>query len=188
MPRREREAKGSRLQASGKKATGNHNPTRKQGNHNPTRKRGTTDPPPAIKPAKRKSQPLTTVPEPPEELGDEGKKYWRSILPQLIELGIMTPLHMESFRVLCEQWQMYRMLTKWLDEDPSRLYFTTDNGYQQETPQVRLREKALAALKSLWMKFGLTPHGLVALGKHGGAGGKQVSAIEQFAKKKYESD
>jgi P27 family predicted phage terminase small subunit len=137
-------------------------------------------------PRQRKSEPLRQVPEPPAELGPHGKNYWNSLAPQLIDLGILTPLHLESFRVLCEQWQMYRALTDWLDADPTRLFFTTDNGYQQETPQVRLREKALAALKSLWMKFGLTPHGLAALGKHGGVAKKQMPAIADFAKRKYE--
>lgn len=148
--------------------------------------------PAASKPAKKKppskgapkSEPLSQVPEPPDSLGEEGKAYWRSLAPQLIELSILTPLHLQSFQVLCEQWQMYRELTKWLNEDPTRLYFTTATGYEQESPQVRLREKALASLRNLWMKFGLTPHGLVALGKHGGK--KTLSAIEEFAKRKYE--
>jgi P27 family predicted phage terminase small subunit len=134
----------------------------------------------------RKSAPLQHVPEPPESMGEEGKKYWRSVAPQLIELGILTPLHLESFRVLCEQWQLYRTLTDWLDADPDRLYVTYKTGAQQQSPQVQLRERALESLRNLWMKFGLTPHGLAALGKHGGVAKKQLSNIEEFAKKKYE--
>lgn len=130
------------------------------------------------------SEPITEVPEPPEDMGDYGKNYWRSLAPQLIELGILTPLHLQTFRVLCECWQEYRRLSVWLDADPGRYYFETESGYQQESPQVRLRDKALASLQKLWLKFGLTPHALTQLGKHGG-GKRALPKISAFAKKKY---
>lgn len=132
------------------------------------------------------SDPIKDVPEPPEDLGEYGKNYWRVLAPQLIELNILTPLHMQTFRVLCEQWQEYRRLSVWLDADPSRMTFTTNSGYEQETPQVRQRDKALASLQKLWLKFGLTPHALAQLGKHGGVCNQQLPTIKQFAKKKYE--
>lgn len=132
------------------------------------------------------SPPLDAVPKPPDDLGPYGQEYWRSLAPQLIELGILTPLHLQSFRVLCEQWQSYRSLSVWLDEDPTRMMFTTENGYSQETPQVRQRDKALASLQKLWLKFGLTPHALCTLGKHGGIGKQQMSKIAEFAKSKYQ--
>ena len=127
-----------------------------------------------------------TIPDPPEDMGQYGKEYWTALAPQLVEQGILSPLHIDTFRVLCEQWQTYRSLTIWLDEDPSRMTFSTESGYMQETPQVRSRDKALAALQKLWLKFGLTPHALAQLNKQRGARGSGVPAIAQFAKKKYE--
>jgi P27 family predicted phage terminase small subunit len=129
---------------------------------------------------------LIEAPSPPDDLGEYGKEYWLSLAPQLIELNILTPVHLQSFRVLCEQWQQYRSLTVWLDEDPARMMFTTDKGYSQETPQVRQRDKALAALQKLWLKFGLTPHSLAQLNKRGGIGRQQMPKIAQFAKAKYD--
>lgn len=156
-----------------RRITRNMQPPKKRG-----RKRKVDDGP--------KSEPLREVPPPPDDMGDHGKEYWLKLAPQLIELGILTPLHMDTFRVLCEQWHEYRRLSIWLDEDPSRMVFQTDNGYMQETPHVRLRDKALAAMQRAWSKFGLTPHALAQLGKHGGVGRKQLPAIAQFAKRKYE--
>ncbi|QDV26728.1 phage terminase small subunit P27 family [Aureliella helgolandensis] len=135
-----------------------------------------------------KSEPLAEVPEPPSDLGAYAANYWRSLAPQLVELGILTPLHTETFRVLCETWQEYRTLSQWLEADPSRMTFITASGYEQETPQLRQRDKAAATLQKLWSKFGLTPNALAQLGKHGGVKARTASAISKFAQKKYEND
>jgi P27 family predicted phage terminase small subunit len=138
------------------------------------------------RPSRVESQPLSEVPDPPEHLGEHGKQYWTDHAPKLIEAKILTPLHLESFTLLCEQYHRYRRLSKWLDEDPDREVFTTENGYQQETPQVRMRDKALAALYSLWPKFGMTPFALAQMRKHGGVAGRSLPSIVNFAKRKYD--
>ncbi len=88
--------------------------------------------------------------------------------------------------MLCEQWQMYRTLSNWLDEDPDRLYFVTENGYQQETPQVRLREKGFALSEVALDEVRPNASRPGRPGKHGGVAKKQMPAIAEFAKKKYE--
>lgn len=137
-------------------------------------------------PAKKaaKAQPLAAVPDPPASLGEYGREYWLRLSPLLVEAKILTPLHIDSFRVLCEQWQQYRRLSELLDGSES-LTFTTDRGYVQEIPEVRLRQVALANLQKLWPKFGLTPEALAKLGKHGGARGKKLTPLEEFAAAKY---
>lgn len=126
------------------------------------------------------------VPPPPEGLGVYGTEYWTALAPMLIETGILRPLHLDTFRVLCETWQEYRHLTNWLAEDPTRMTFTTSKGYVGETPQVRQRDKALASLQKLWLKFGLTPHALATLVKQKGCNvGNSIPAIAAFARKKY---
>jgi P27 family predicted phage terminase small subunit len=132
--------------------------------------------------------PSTTaeIPPAPAGLGQYGVEYWNALAPQLIEMGILRPLHLDTFRVLCEAWHEYRTLTEWLSEDPTRITFTTDKGYVGETPQVRQRDKALASLQKLWLKFGLTPHALATLVKQKGCNiGNALPAIAEFAKRKY---
>jgi P27 family predicted phage terminase small subunit len=129
--------------------------------------------------------PLTEIPNPPIHLVDAASDYWKQLAPQLIEARILTQMHLESFAILCEQYAEYQELNRWISEDPERRFFTTDNGYMQETPQVRMRDKALATLQKLWPKFGLTPFALAQMRKHGGvSAGKQPVVIE-FARKKY---
>lgn len=126
------------------------------------------------------------VPAAPEDLGQFGTEYWNALAPQLIEMGILRPMHLDTFRVLCETWNEYRTLTIWLAEDPKRMTFTTQSGYESETPQLRQRDKALTSLQKLWLKFGLTPHALAQLVKQKGCSvGNALTAIAEFAKRKY---
>lgn len=131
-----------------------------------------------------KAKPLDAPPDPPAGLGEHARDYWQRIAPLLTEAKILTPLHLESFRVLCETWQQYR-------EHSDRLAklddwtFSTDRGYVAELPEVRLRQRALDTLTRLWPKFGLTPEALAKINKHGGAPKGKLSPLEQFAAAKY---
>lgn len=131
--------------------------------------------------------PIDSLPAPPDYLRDEGKNYWNRIGPLLVETGILTGGHLESFALLCETWDEYRRLSDWLAEDPERAVITYPTGAQAPAPQVQMRDRAAKLLYSLWSKFGLTPHALATLGKHGGASiGAKLPQIADFARKKYE--
>ena len=132
-----------------------------------------------------KLQPLTEVPEPPDYLGETAQEYWRIIAPQLVSANILTALHLQSFAILCETYEEYRTLSAWLREDPSRMTFKAkDSGYEQESPQVRIRDRANANLQKLWLKFGLTPMALAQMRKHGGLANREAPKIRQFASRK----
>jgi len=135
-----------------------------------------------------KVQTLEAVPEPPADMPAAGQAYWREVAPMLVQHSILTALHLESFRVLCELYADYRALSDYLRENPAAATFTTDSGYEQESPRVRMRDKALAALQKLWPKFGLTPQALAQLNKHCGARGGKLSRLESFAASKYDDD
>ncbi len=103
------------------------------------------------------------------------------LAPQLVAANILTALHLESFAILCETYEEYRILSTWLREDPSRATVIAASGYVSESPQVRMRDRANANLQKLWLKFGLTPMALAQMRKHGGVGGKTVPKIKAFA-------
>lgn len=141
-------------------------------------------------PTKRKHakcEPLTEVPEPPEYLKGIAREYWMSLADQLVKANLLTRLHLETFAILCEQYQEYRTLSAWLQEDPSRATIMTANGYDVVAPQVKMRDTALTNLNRLWLKFGLTPHALAGMRKHGGisGGASRLPPVVQFAKNKY---
>ncbi len=128
----------------------------------------------------------TQPPPPPDDLKGFGREYWIEYAELLTELQLLEPIHHSAFRVMCDCWAEYRRLSDWLAEDPSRMTFETDKGYQSETPQVRQRDNALNQLNKLWMKFGLTPHALAQLKKSHGKSRPQLSRIQRFAKRKYQ--
>lgn len=134
------------------------------------------------------SQPLTKVPAPPKYFGEHARAYWQQLAPQLIEAKILTQLHLESFVILCEMYQEYRVWNDWLREDPSRCTFKTLNQSECESPQVRMRDKALANLQKLWPKFGMTPFSLAQMRKHGGIAAAKAPAIVDFAAAKYDDE
>ncbi|AMV34566.1 Phage terminase, small subunit [Pirellula sp. SH-Sr6A] len=135
----------------------------------------------------KKSQPIRQVPSPAGfDLCPIGIAYWERIAPQLVEINLLTELHLETFAELCRTYGEYRTLTKWLIEDPSRATFTSESGYESESPQVRMREKALTTLQKLWPKFGLHPFSLAQMRKHGGIPSNKGAAIQAFAHRKYD--
>jgi P27 family predicted phage terminase small subunit len=139
-----------------------------------------------IKP-NNKSAPLAAVPS-PDEFGLSGiaRDYWLKLAPQLLAINALTALHLETFAELCRVYGEYRKLDDWLNADPSRFTFVTQSGYESETPQVRMRDKALANLQKLWPKFGLSPLSLAQMRKHGGVAIAKVSPLQAFARKKFE--
>ena len=106
----------------------------------------------------RVEAPLAFAPQPPEGLDAAGRAYWLRVVPLLVERGALTVLHLEPLEALCDQWGRYQALKRWLAEDVERWTFTTESGFQVESPQARQLYQALKELERLWAKFGLTPH------------------------------
>lgn len=134
-----------------------------------------------------RSQPLSNVPSPDGyHLDDRGREYWLKLAPQLVEANLLTALHLDTFASLCRTYSEYLRLSIWLEEDAERATFAMgDNGYEQTAPQVSQRDKALANLMKLWPKFGLHPHSLGQMRKHGGLGTGSAKSLLEFAKSKY---
>ena len=109
------------------------------------------------------TNPLKVAPPVPAGLeGDYAVEYWKRITVELVSLGQITALHLESLEGLCRQWQMFKTLSVWMDENPDPLEWIveTNSGSKQKHPFIMMRQDALQTLNNLWAKFGLTPDGL----------------------------
>lgn len=137
-----------------------------------------------------KSEPCTEVPPAPAILEGLAREYWDRHAPQLVASNILTPLLVDSFAMCCQQYAEYQRWHAWLSEDPSRYTYTTESGYEQVTPYVNLRDKAMSAWYRLACKFGLTADALAKMRKHGGIGAatKKAPAVIEFAQKKKAHD
>lgn len=139
------------------------------------------------KPKERvKLEPLTEVPS-FEGFGlcEVAKSYWMSMAPQLIAANILTELHVATFAELCRYYAEHRKLSEWLAEDPNRMVSVTKNGYESESPRLRMRDKAFLTVQRLWPKFGLHPESLAKMRKHGGIGAPPKTKLEGFASSKF---
>jgi P27 family predicted phage terminase small subunit len=133
-----------------------------------------------------KSEPCTEVPPAPEILQGMAREYWDRHAPKLVASNILTPLLVDSFAMCCQQYDEYQHWHAYLREDPSRYTYMTQSGYEQVTPQVNLRDKAMTSWYRLACKFGLTAEALARMRKHGGisSGGKKAPAVLEFAQQK----
>lgn len=135
-----------------------------------------------------RSQPLDNVPSPAgRHLDEHGVEYWNKLAPQLVAANLLTALHLETFAALCRTYSEYIRLSIYLDEDlvDRSTFVVSESGYEQTSPQVTQRDKALANLQKLWPKFGLHPHSLGQMRKHGGLGTGSAKSLLDFAKSKY---
>lgn len=134
-----------------------------------------------------RSQPLSNVPSADGyHLDHYAIEYWNKLAPQLVEANLLTPLHLDTFAALCRTYSEYLRLCIYLEEDEDRATFiVSESGYEQTSPQVTQRDKALANLQKLWPKFGLHPHSLGQMRKHGGLGTNSAKSLVEFAKSKY---
>ncbi len=110
---------------------------------------------------------LEKVPPVPKSLkGKYATAYWKRITKLLVEIEMLTELHLEAIQALCVYWQDFRELSDWADDNPDqRIIVYEKSGHMVEHPNIRLRQAAYANLTKLWPKFGLTPEGQIKIEK-----------------------
>ena len=135
-----------------------------------------------------RSKPLETAPPVPASLKKKkhAAAYWKRITAELVKVQAITTLHLEPLETICRQWQIYIECSDWCDNNPKELIVEYKSGYLIEHPRVRMRQQAFANLSKMWPKFGLTPEGLVKIGRGspGAAIKPRPNAVRQFAERK----
>ena len=138
---------------------------------------------PTKKPKGHQAAALTKTPPVPKKLkGEYAIEYWKRIAKQLVDARTITELHLEPLQALCRQWQDYRKLTDWCDENETIV--TYESGHVVEHPNVRLKQLAFTNLLKLWPKFGLTPKGTIEISRGGPVVAAAGHAMSDFAARK----
>jgi len=157
----------------------------------PTRKKATTAKAAAI--PELQAEPLTEPPAAPDRLGTHGLGYWRRIAPLLVELRLLTALHLDTLEILCHWYDVFMVKHVALSKNPSLETFETDSGYQQKTPAAAMRDKAYEHWTKLLPRFGLTPEALKKLKRlkepaagSGRSSGPPADPVAAFAASKYD--
>lgn len=105
-------------------------------------------------------------------------------------MQLLTPLHLESFELLCDQWDIYQTKSIGIRKGSLSETFATDKGYEQRSPHAVARDKAFDSFMQLAAKFGLTPYALKSIQSksRGGGGNSPTDPVSEFAAAKYETD
>ncbi len=143
----------------------------------------------AKKPA---AEPLNKVPKPPATLGKYGTAYWKRIAPKLVDLKVLTDLHLEPLESLCHWWDIYQTQYATIRKHPDLMFIESESGYRQKGPEVQVMDAAFKNLTTLWARFGLTPDGERKLNKPSRPtaqrSGPTHDPVAEFAAAKYEDD
>ena len=102
-------------------------------------------------------KPKPVRPRCPKYLPAVARKEWRRVVPELERLGLLTCVDGAALEAYCLAYSDMVKAQETLEEEG--LTFTTDKGYVGQHPAVAMKNKAMAALKSMAVEFGLTPAG-----------------------------
>lgn len=99
---------------------------------------------------------------PPRELGRHGRELWRSIVVDLIRLGLVTTADRAAAVAMCGAWERMRRAELVLDEQG--FFVPGSMGQMIAHPAVRIASDASAQFRRYAVEFGLTPSARVGLG------------------------
>lgn len=99
---------------------------------------------------------LSAVPEPPEDLDENGSKFWMDMLTQLLQVkGLITIADLPTFQLMSHKFQIWKKCAKIVREEG--LFVIDDKGNTRENPALIQMEKAEKIFISMAREYGLTP-------------------------------
>lgn len=109
-------------------------------------------------------------PRPPKWLTNNSKKIWKRIVGELAKEDYFRSIDLELLAQYCEQLATIEQCTIELTDENGEIELTytitTEKGssYEQQRPQVSIRDKAISQSRRLLAELGLTPKARKALG------------------------
>src|SRR5262245_24790030 len=98
--------------------------------------------------------PVGDLPEPAEELNDEGLKAWRRLVPILGPSGLATPADYQGLTVHCQLWSRWVEINRRLNREGAVIL---RKGIPELHPLVKQSESLAQQLRQYLIEFGLTP-------------------------------
>lgn len=137
-------------------------------------------------------KPLKVAPEPPEHFNEYAKEEWYRVVPNLIQLGLVSEYDLGILEIGIEHYGIYRELWEniytevYLDKAGRRrkrkrtLQQFLENKSVQNIPEVSMMKNSLQIYKDIIFRFGITPveRSKVKLDEK-----EEVSDMEKFLKK-----
>jgi len=98
----------------------------------------------------------------PKVLGEHGKSIWARLGPYLLECGVLTQLHKESFTVLCLCYDRLMQIAEEINNAPqaSRVTIEDKRKSLKKQPALMAWKAALVDFRAYSESFGLTPEAM----------------------------
>lgn len=100
-------------------------------------------------------EPPLGAPACPDWLNDLAKEEWQRIVPDLIEVGLLTKIDRAALAGYCHAWSEWQQMEADIEEEG--IDQLTGTGTTQRRPQVMVRDKAIERCYRFAKEFGLTP-------------------------------
>ena len=96
------------------------------------------------------------VPDPPAWLDDEAKAEWERVLPDLEQMGLLSPADRPALAAYCTAW------SRWVEAEQMVKKFgpivkSPEKGFPMKSPYLTIADQALETMRKLMVEFGLTP-------------------------------
>ena len=98
--------------------------------------------------------------KPPTWLSREGKKLWKHLVPQLLEIpGLLQLVDRTAMETLCESYAIWKQAVQTIREEGTTYAGVTKGGYEYitERPEVKIAAKHQKLMMEALAVFGFTP-------------------------------
>lgn len=121
------------------------------------------------------------LPKCPAHLKGEARREWKRVVAELFDAGLLTSVDRAALAAYCASWGRWVDAERHLAKDGYT--FTTETGYQQQTPWVGIANSALENIRRFAVEFGMTPSSRtrVRVSKK-----EEADPFEEWARKKLE--
>lgn len=118
---------------------------------------------------KNEPQPLPITPECPDWLGEEARRMWAKLVPELERLQLVTIVDGEALAGACQSWGVYVECERLMTTEGRTYEYTNKSGATNilPRPEVNMANQALSQFRAFISEFGLTPASRVRLAPPG---------------------
>lgn len=108
---------------------------------------------------------VTAVPKPEVWMSEKGKKYFKTQCELLISHRLLDIANVQLVAIMAEEWALYEKACRMLKDEGE--VFSTEKGYQQQSPWVGIRNNAQKNYREVASLFGLDLLSSQKIGSHG---------------------
>lgn len=105
---------------------------------------------------------LLNLPQPPDDMPEEGCELWRDVLPWLVEVNVVQAIDLPAFCQMCRVYAQAETMRKVLDEQGS--FSLGGGGHLTEHPAVKVLQTAQMMFLRHAGEFGMTTMARTRLG------------------------